>query len=64
MCNFDNTNTLVVQIHDFLLWSDVVSAEEWKKRSDVDFIEALQVYADEVEFLPGRVEVKSTRIRF
>lgn len=53
MCNFNNTNTLVGQIHDFLLWSDVVSAEEWKKRSDVDFIEALQVYADEVEFFLG-----------
>ena len=49
MCNFDNTNTLVGQIHDFLLWSDVVSEEEWRKRSDVDFIEALQVYANAVD---------------
>ena len=53
MLSINDTNTLVGQIHDFLIWSDVVSEEEWKKRSDVDFIEALQVYADYVEFLLG-----------
>lgn len=53
MYSFNNTNTLVGQVHDFLLWSDVVSAEEWKQRSDVDFIEALQVYANYVEFWIG-----------
>lgn len=53
MISINDMNTLVGQVHDFLLWSDVVSAEEWKKRSDVDFIKALQVYADEVAFLLG-----------
>ncbi len=53
MCRFNNTDNVVGKMHDFLLWSEDISAEGWKQHSDIDFIKALQVYADEVEFLLG-----------
>lgn len=53
MCSFNNTGNAVGMMHDFLLWSEDISAERWKQHSDIDFIEALQIYADEVEFWLG-----------
>ncbi|UMO77797.1 D-mannonate dehydratase [Bacteriophage Phi NF-1] len=52
-CSFNHIDNIVGKMHDFLLWSEDISAEEWKQHSDIDFIEALRVYADEVEFWLG-----------
>lgn len=53
MCNFNNTNNVIGKMHDFLLWSEDISAEGWKQHSSIDFIDALRIYTSEVDFWLG-----------